>query len=199
VANLSQLKEAERTVGSIFAKEGDAIDGIVLNAGVSMGKPFHKSTRSGRELEANLNYHSPAIFLQHALEKFAARTGKGRILVVSSLTALLPFPTNASYAASKAAFYHLLRSVRLEEAGKNVEFSAVLPGLTATQMSAGFDSILPRSSPKDVAAALFECWSKPQFPKIVGNLNRLAGVFGRLQPKLFDQMTGALQRWLPHE
>lgn len=200
IADLSDLEMAENVISSLLKDRKLAISGVVLNAGVSTGKPFLNSSLASQTQEMNLNYHSPSIFLQHALKRFA-RLSKGKIIVVSSLTALVPFPNNSSYAASKAAFYHLLRSVRLESISNQIEISAVLPGLTDTQMSSSFDSaLLPRATPDEVADAIYSCWLKPQFPKIVGRLNRVAETMNRLQPGVFDQIAASLSRWLPqHE
>lgn len=198
VADLSDLDQAEETVVSLLKDRKLNISGVVLNAGISSSRVFVDSSRAMQTLEMNLNYHSPSIFLRHALKRFS-QLPRGRIITVSSLTALVPFPNNASYAASKAAFYHLLRSVRLEEGLKNVEISAVLPGLTDTQMSAAFDTVLPRAAPEDVAQAVFQCWKKPAFPLVVGRLNRLTEGLSRLQPWLFDQVTASIVKWLPHE
>jgi short-subunit dehydrogenase len=198
VADLSDLDQAEATIAALMSDRKLGISGLVLNAGVSSSKAFMQSSRALQTLEMNLNYHSPSIFLRHALKRFR-RLPQGKIIAVSSLTALLPFPNNASYAASKAAFYHLLRSIRMEEGFTNVEISAVLPGLTDTKMSESFESILPRAAPKDIADAVFRCWKKPEFPRVVGRLNQVAQNFNRLQPWLFDQLTSSIVRWLPHE
>ena len=198
VADLSDLDQAEQTIVSLLKDRKLNISGVVLNAGISSSKVFLDSSRAMQTLEMNLNYHSPSIFLRHALKRWS-KLPRGRIITVSSLTALVPFPNNASYAASKAAFYHLLRSIRLEEGFKNVEISAVLPGLTDTQMSASFDTVLPRAAPEDVAHAVFQCWKKPAFPLIVGRLNQVTEGLSRLQPWLFDRVTASVVKWLPHE
>lgn len=198
VADLSDLDQAEATIVSLLKDRKLNLSGIVLNAGVSSSSVFVDSSRATQTQEMNLNYHSPSIFLRHALKRFS-KLPRGRIITVSSLTALVPFPNNASYAASKAAFYHLLRSVRLESGYKNVEISAVLPGLTDTQMSASFESVLPSAAPEDVADAIFQCWKKPAFPLVVGRLNQVAESVNRLQPWLFDRLTSSLAKWLPHE
>jgi short-subunit dehydrogenase len=198
VADLSDLDQSEETIVSLLKDRKLNISGVVLNAGISSGKGFLDSCRSTQNLEMNLNYHSPSIFLRYALKKFS-KLPRGRIIAVSSLTALVPFPNNASYAASKAAFYHLLRSIRLEEGFENVEISAVLPGLTDTQMSASYDTVLPRAAPEDVARAVFQCWKKPAFPCVVGRLNQVTESLSRLQPWLFDRVTASIVKWLPHE
>lgn len=198
VADLSDLDQAEETILSLLKDRKLNISGVVLNAGISSSKAFLDSSRAMQTLEMNLNYHSPSIFLRHALKRFS-KLPRGRIITVSSLTALIPFPNNASYAASKAAFYHLLRSIRMEEGFKNVEISAVLPGLTDTQMSASFDTILPRAAPEVVARAVYQCWKKPAFPLVVGRLNQVTESLSRLQPGLFDRLTASVVKWLPHE
>jgi short-subunit dehydrogenase len=198
VADLSDLDQSEETITALLRNRKLNISGMVLNAGISLGKGFLHSSRATQNLEMNLNYHSPSIFLRHALKRFS-KLPRGRIIAVSSLTALVPFPNNASYAASKAAFYHLLRSIRLEEGFKNVEISAVLPGLTDTQMSASFDTVLPRAAPEEVAQAVFQCWKKPAFPLVVGRLNQVTESLNRFQPWLFDRVTASIAKWLPHE
>ena len=198
VADLSDLDKSEETIISLMKDRKLNISGVVLNAGISSGKVFLDSSRATQSLEMNLNYHSPSIFVRHALKRLS-KLPRGRIIAVSSLTALVPFPNNASYAASKAAFYHLLRSIRLEEGFKNIEISVVLPGLTDTQMSKSFETVLPRAAPEDVAHAVFQCWKKPAFPLVVGRFNQLTESFNRLQPWLFDRVTASIVKWLPHE
>lgn len=114
-------------------------DGWVLNAGMANGEPFGRSDTEAVEREYRLNYLTPLHLLRHELPRFKAR-GAGRVTVVASLTSVVPFPGNATYAASKAALFALVRSLRPELRGTGVHLGIVLPGFTRTAMTKNHDS-----------------------------------------------------------
>ncbi|MFB6375784.1 MAG: SDR family NAD(P)-dependent oxidoreductase [Bradymonadaceae bacterium] len=93
----------------------------------------------------------------------------------------ISFPGNATYAASKAALFALVRASRLELADTDVHFGIVLPGFTRTAMTTGLDSHLPSKSPEAVARAIVRCLEDRRAIVVPGLLNHLAmRIFGAL-------------------
>ena len=64
----------------------------------------------------------------HAAYLQMCQQGSGHIVNIASLAGLVPFPTNAPYAASKHAVVGLSLSLRTEGAELGVRVSAVCPG-----------------------------------------------------------------------
>jgi len=67
-----------------------------------------------------------------AAQVFAAR-GRGAIINLSSIAALHPERTNATYSASKAFLLNLTQSLHTEAAPKGVRLQVVLPGAIRTE------------------------------------------------------------------
>ena len=124
---------------SELSKRGWLPSGWVLNAGVSNDRPFGAAAPEAVERELRLNYLTPMHLLRLDLPRLRSLP-KARVTVVASLTSVVPFPGNATYAASKAALFSLVRSLRLELRGSRVSVGAVLPGYTETAMSRSMDS-----------------------------------------------------------
>ena len=59
----------------------------------------------------------------------------GRLIYVSSITALMGTPGQTNYAASKAALVGLARSVARELGRREITANVVLPGLIETEMN----------------------------------------------------------------
>jgi 3-oxoacyl-[acyl-carrier protein] reductase len=85
----------------------------------------------------------------------------GRIVNVSSVSALIANPGQANYAASKAGLLALTGTVAREMARKGITCNAVVPGVVDTDMTAELiDDLLPlvpagrAGEPQDVAAAI---------------------------------------------
>jgi short-subunit dehydrogenase len=152
--------------------------GVVLNAGTSNNERLRDSNRSSVEYELAVNYVAPAEILMRLCPRMASQGG-GRVVVVGSLASLVPFPGNATYAASKAALITLIRSLRLEHDQDGIQFGIVLPGLTDTDMTSHTRSLLPRMSPDAVATAILRCYEEGTTLEVPGVLNGLAArVFG---------------------
>jgi short-subunit dehydrogenase len=154
------------------------IDGLILNAGMSNNKRFADTSRASLERELAVNYLAPAEVMLRLVPKMASRQ-HGSAVIVGSLASIVPFPGNASYAASKAALWTLVRSLRIEHKASGIHLGAVVPGLTSTKMTAGSRSLLPSMSADRVAEAIGRCYEKKTSLEVPGTLNGLAArLFG---------------------
>jgi NAD(P)-dependent dehydrogenase (short-subunit alcohol dehydrogenase family) len=112
-----------------------AVDVLVNNAGGSsyMG-PFTSLRFSGWEKVMRLNVDSIVHACQavgpHMLER-----GKGSIINVASVAALVATPELAPYGASKAAVLSLSKTLAVEWGGSGIRVNALCPGWTRTDLN----------------------------------------------------------------
>lgn len=109
----------------------NGIDLLVCNAGISMVCPF-EDLRGPEAIERliRVNYLGSVYFTQLALPHLVR--ANGRIVAVSSLSALTGVPTRTGYAASKAAMASFFDSLRIELAGRGVSVTVAYPGFVDT-------------------------------------------------------------------
>jgi short-subunit dehydrogenase len=115
-----------------------AIDILVLNAGV--GQVFFLEAMDEQvnfRQFMDVNYYG-CVFPTLAALPYLQRSG-GRIVVVSSLGGLIPFPRQTFYNASKYALMGFYETLRLELQSKQsgVSISIVCPGFVQTEITAG--------------------------------------------------------------
>ncbi len=120
------------------------IDILVNNAGVSrdVHVMFLDQAKWDEVLDTNLDgaYHCVRAVVRGMLLR-----RWGRIINISSPSARVPLPGQASYAASKAGLEGLTRALSRDLAAKGVLVNAVAPGLIETEML--------EQMPKDVLAS----------------------------------------------
>jgi short-subunit dehydrogenase len=114
-------------------REDASITLLVNNAGIGA---------RGTLLEDDIDYLETMIELNvvavnrlgiAAAQTFAAR-GRGGIINIASVVALLAERFNGVYSGTKAFVLNLTQAINAEVAGKGVKVQAVLPGLTRTEI-----------------------------------------------------------------
>lgn len=169
-------------------------DVLVLNAGISTDRAFVDSDLEDKLSELNVNYLAPLAMLQTLLPNM--RGQQRSVVAVSSLTVHVPFPGNASYAASKAALFCLLRSLRLELKNDPLHIGAVLPGYTDTEMSKAVRTPLVAMSPARVAEAVRTCIEERRDCVVPGIANRVAARVFRSVPEISDPLAAVFGDFL---
>ncbi len=104
---------------------------MVLNVGMSYGRPLDKLTADSWDEEFSVNLRSHMLFSQAALPVMEIGAS---IVLISSLAALRNQSRNPAYEASKAGQVSLARSVAVAGESKAIRCNAVLPGLIDTPM-----------------------------------------------------------------
>ena len=118
----------------IVKLKGRAHGILVLTASVALAAVLmHHYTELAGEIELIEARIGSLTRLTHALLPGILRSGRGAILNVSSITAYLPMPQMAVYAATKAYVNSFTEALRAELRGTGVLVSALCPGPVDTE------------------------------------------------------------------
>ncbi|MGX7953549.1 SDR family NAD(P)-dependent oxidoreductase [Tsuneonella sp. HG249] len=111
------------------------LDACFANAGgAGIRKPFLDLELADWAHTQRLNVDSVVSTFGAAARQFAAQKSGGKLVVTSSIAALLGLP-GGSYSATKAAVSGLVRSLAIELAPLGIQANAILPGFIETEMS----------------------------------------------------------------
>ncbi len=176
-----------------FPELGD-IDVCVANAGVTRTiAPAHRMRAEQWQLDIDVNLTGSFRTAQACLAGMRERR-YGRIVVVSSVAAIMGLPGQVAYAASKAGQLGMVRTLASENAPYGVTVNAILPGLTATeQVLAMPEEVRTRAfaalptgrpvDPEEIAAAV-AFLSGPEAAQISGQSLVLDGAASLMQMSL---------------
>jgi len=106
---------------------------LLNNAGVAAEGPLAGADLDQLERMIQLNVVAVTHLASAAAASFSA-AGRGAIINLASVVALIPERFNASYSASKAYVLSLSQSLNAELSGSGVQVQAVLPGVTRTEI-----------------------------------------------------------------
>jgi len=116
-------------VGDAVAATVDAfggLDTVVLSAGVIHIKPIEEVTEADWELTLDVNLKGAFLTLQ-ATAPHLRRSGRGRVVAISSDAGKRGFPFTQAYCASKFGLIGLIESFAVEVAGDRVTANCVCP------------------------------------------------------------------------
>jgi NAD(P)-dependent dehydrogenase (short-subunit alcohol dehydrogenase family) len=111
----------------------DTLDVLVNNAGIVETGFARDVSVERHQRTISTNFMGPLTGTLAALRRFREQ-GHGHIVTVCSMTAFLPFPGLASYAASKHALRSFHHAVAIEERHSSIDFTIVHPTATETPM-----------------------------------------------------------------
>ena len=168
-ADLTHATSATDVVEAAVAALG-GLDIVVNNAGMtSVERPMHESGEAGdatqipvagwlASLDRNVN---SAFYITRAALPHLRRSGRGRIIMMSSVTGpVMAIRCDVAYATSKAAMVGLTKALAVDEAPRGVTANAVAPGWIATssqlEAESGHGAATPmgRSATSDEVAAI---------------------------------------------
>ena len=132
-ADVADLPAVEAMVATALETLGK-LDILVNNAGVTRDRTLKKLTKGDWDtvLAVNLTgaFHCTRAVLEHMRER-----SYGRIISLSSVTALTGNVGQTNYAASKAGLIGFSKSLAREVARRGITVNVIAPGFMATEMT----------------------------------------------------------------
>lgn len=123
---------AGRRLADRLAEVGLPVDTVVNCAGVGVTGPFAEATEEEIRRQLRVNIEA-TVEISHAFLPQLVETGQGALINVASLTAYMPVPGMAVYAASKSFVVRFSEALAHEVRSSGVTVMAVSPGPTATE------------------------------------------------------------------
>ncbi|UNT00269.1 SDR family NAD(P)-dependent oxidoreductase [Streptomyces tubbatahanensis] len=125
-------REGVERLWATVTEGGRPLTVAVLNAGVGQGGPFIENDLDDELGIVELNITSTLRLAKRVLADMAGR-GEGRVLISSSIAAMMPGSFQAVYNASKSFLQSFALAVRNELAGTGVTVTSLMPGPTETE------------------------------------------------------------------
>ena len=162
-ADVSTPAACGELVSQIIDDHGH-LDLLVNNAGHLVERPSTETSVDEWDHAVAVNL-SAAFHLCSAVIPVMRARGFGRIVNISSVTAMMGSPSEAAYGAAKAGLHGLTRSLARETARAGITVNCVVPGVFETDMTASMpkrtqDAILRmipvgrRGQPDELARAV---------------------------------------------
>lgn len=132
--DVTDPKQVEASMRSTIEHFG-RLDSCFANAGGSGSRlPFLDQKPDDWKFTVDLNLNSVVYTFQDAARQFIAQESGGKLIVTSSIAALLGV-TGGGYSATKAAVAGLVRSLAVEFGRAGIQTNAIMPGYIETDMS----------------------------------------------------------------
>ncbi|MBN2085754.1 MAG: SDR family oxidoreductase [Anaerolineales bacterium] len=126
-------EDSVKKAAAAILKRFERVDVLVNNAGVACQGLFWDVEMRSMQQEFEVN----CIGMMRVTQAFLPamiRDRRGVILNISSMLGMAPFPTSASYSATKAAVLAFTQALRGETAAYGIHVGAFMPGHTKTDM-----------------------------------------------------------------
>jgi NAD(P)-dependent dehydrogenase (short-subunit alcohol dehydrogenase family) len=117
---ISDQQALAKAVGKTFGQ----LDILFANAGIGDMRPLDQWDDAGFDRSFNINFKGPFFLVQALLPVFAKSAS---IVLTASMNAHIGMPNSSVYAASKAAFLSLARSLSGELISRGIRVNAVKP------------------------------------------------------------------------
>ena len=128
----------------------ERVDILINNAGVAYQDYFLHGDFQKMQQEFDVNCIG-MMRVTRAVLPAMIRNRRGVILNISSMLGMAPFPTSASYSATKAAILAFTQALRGEVAADGIHVGAFMPGHTKTDMG---DKLCMKGGPAPVSAEI---------------------------------------------
>ena len=132
--NVADFDAVKQTVAAVKAELG-SVDLLVNSAGITRDGLVAAMREADFDAVIDTNLKGTFNMIRHCARLFL-RTGRGRIVNISSVAGVSGNAGQANYSASKAGVIGLTKSVARELAPKGITCNAVAPGFVATDMTA---------------------------------------------------------------
>jgi len=189
VGRVSEVEALFRALDAELARRGrePGLDILINNAGTGSFSSIAEADEAAFNRTFDTNVKGALFVTRTALERMNAG---GRIVMISSIAATMPWPGLALYAASKAALNALTTAVALEAGARGITVNAVAPGWTATDLNRDLRSdgkiadaiaaktVLGRWGTVSDIAAVVTFLASPDAAWVTGQIIEASGGFG---------------------
>jgi len=160
-ADLGEPATADRIVTAVAQKWGGRIDALINNAAVLHIGPIREASEEAIRDSFEINTIAPTRLVQRVWP-IMARQRRGRIINVSSIASIDPFPGLGVYGMSKCALEGLTHAINTEGRADGILAFSLVLGAVETEMLRRVvsEKDLPRDqvqSPQKVARVIAEC------------------------------------------
>lgn len=118
------------------------VDTIIANAGTSAPGRATDISEEGLRMVTDTNFMGVYLTAREGARRLitmgAKETGKGRIILIGSITAHLTGEGDSAYAATKAAVAHLGRNLAREWVRQGINVNTIQPGYIQTEIAGDF-------------------------------------------------------------
>jgi NAD(P)-dependent dehydrogenase (short-subunit alcohol dehydrogenase family) len=148
-ASVAAQKELAQTVQDHYGQ----LDVAFLNAGVSVWVPIQDWTEEMFDHSFNVNVKGPYFLLQALLPVFR---NPASVVLNTSVSAHAGADRSSVYAATKAAFLNMSKTLSTELLGRGIRVNAVSPGPVQTPLydKLGIPDVYREQLAKDIAATI---------------------------------------------
>ncbi len=175
VTDVAQVNDAFQATITQFGK----VDICFANAGsAGQWKSLHKLSENAWNDLVNLNLNSVVYTYQPVIKHLLARKAPGKLIVTSSIAALVGSGHAAGYSATKAAVLGLTRSLAVELGRNGIQVNAILPGYIETEMTVNAPDVFLDGVKRRSCSGKF------------GTLEQMEGIAVFLASSSSDFMTG---------
>lgn len=178
-ADLTDAVEAREAFSATQAHFGK-VDICFANAGGAgpQGQRLHQVSEDDWNAVIDLNLNSVVNTYKPVIAHLLEREAPGKLIVTSSIAALMGTGFSAGYATTKSAVLGLTRSLAVELGNKEIQVNAILPGYIETEMSSNAPEAFKEATLRR------SCSGKN------GTLEQMEGIAVFLASKSSDFMTG---------
>ncbi|MGG1230862.1 SDR family oxidoreductase [Bacillus halotolerans] len=131
-ADAHDFAQAKKTV-EMIKERFNSLHGVVINAGVARNKPFYMMSEEDWDVTMQTNLKGTYNYARAAIFDFIKQK-YGRIVCVSSVSAMKGFEGQTNYSTTKAGQVGFVKTLAKEVSQYGVTVNAVAPGRIATDM-----------------------------------------------------------------
>jgi NAD(P)-dependent dehydrogenase (short-subunit alcohol dehydrogenase family) len=125
--------QVEGMIDAVVERFG-RLDILINNAGVHSGAKAWEMTEAQWDAVVDVDLKAPWLCSKHAARHMIAREGGGRIITISSTSALVGIPDQVNYQSAKHGVVGQVRTLALELAPHGVTVNTVCPTVVASPM-----------------------------------------------------------------
>jgi 3-oxoacyl-[acyl-carrier protein] reductase len=136
--DVSKLDQVDALINAVMEKF-NRIDVLVNNAGITRDTLLLRM--KPEDWQAVIDLNLTGVFLcTRAVSKVMLKQRSGRIINITSVSALMGNPGQANYSAAKAGVIGFTKSIAKEFASRSITVNAVAPGFITTDMTSGLNN-----------------------------------------------------------